>query len=264
VNVRREADQRLRDRVALVTGGGGERSIGRAIGIRYAAEGARVAVLDIDRAGAHRVADEITAGGGRALAVVCDVSDLALCEAAAARVAAWGGAIDILVNSAAWLKGVDWRPFDEWSVDEWDRMLDVNLRGSWFCARAAVPFMKARGYGKIINLTSSTFWEGVAGFVHYVSSKAGVIGFTRALGRELGPFGIRVNAIAPGYTMSGAQAQHATAHPEWPEVMRSQQSLQERNQLPDDLAGPAYFLASPDSDFMTGQTILVDGGRSMW
>jgi 3-oxoacyl-[acyl-carrier protein] reductase len=143
-------------------------------------------------------------------------------------------------------------------------MLDVNLRGSWFCARAAVPFMKARGYGKIINLTSSTFWEGVAGFVHYVSSKAGVIGFTRALGRELGPFGIRVNAIAPGYTMSGAQAQHATAHPEWPEVMRSQQSLQERNQLPDDLAGPAYFLASPDSDFMTGQTILVDGGRSMW
>lgn len=258
------ADRRLEGRVALVTGGGGERSIGRSIAIRYAEEGARVAVLDVDAAGAHRVADEIVSAGGSAQAIVCDVSDLPQCEAAAARVAAGGGGIDILVNSAALLKGVDWRPFDEWSVDEWDRMLDVNLRGAWFCARAVVPFMKAHGYGKIINLASSTFWEGVAGFVHYVSSKGGVVGFTRALGRELGPFGIRVNALAPGYTLSGAQDRHASDHPEWLEVMRSTQSLQERNQFPEDLAGPAFFLASSDSDFMTCQTILVDGGRSMW
>ena len=176
----------------------------------------------------------------------------------------WGGRVDILVNNAAWLKGVDWRPFDEWTVDEWDRMLDVNLRGMWFCARAFVPSMKARGYGKIINLTSSTFWEGVGGFIHYTSSKGGVIGFTRALGRELGEFGIRVNALAPGYTMTGAQADHAEAHPEFADGDARAARPVARDEVADDLAGPAFFLACEDSDFMTCQTILVDGGRSMW
>ena len=195
----------------------------------------------------------------------CDVSDLAQCESAVGRVAeARGGRVDILVNAAAWLKALAWKPFDEWSVEEWDRMLDVNLRGMWFCSRAAVPFMKARGYGKIINLTSSTFWEGVGGFIHYTSSKGGVIGFTRALGRELGPFGIRVNALAPGYTLSGGQEEHAADHPDWVKAMREQRALAERDELPEDLAGPAFFLASEDSDFMTCQTMLVDGGRSMW
>lgn len=256
---------RLRDRVAIVTGGGGDNSIGRAISLRYAAEGARVAVLDIDASGAQRVAAEIRNRGGNALAVTCDVRDLAQCEAAARHVAeAWGGRIDVLVNAAAWLKALPWKPFDEWSIEEWDRMLEVNLRGMWFCARAVVPYMKARGYGKIINLTSSTFWEGVGGFIHYTSSKGGAIGFTRALGRELGPFGIRVNALAPGYTLSGAQEQHAADHPEWVTTMCERQALGQRNELPDDLAGPAFFLASEDSDFMTCQTILVDGGRSMW
>jgi 3-oxoacyl-[acyl-carrier protein] reductase len=256
-------DRRLAGRVAVVTGAARERGIGRAICLRYAQEGARVAILDLDEAGAGGVAAEITAAGGAAVGIGCDVTDLAACEAAAKRVAAeWGGRVDILVNNAASLDGVVWQPFDQWTVEEWDRMLDVNLRGMWFCARAFVPAMKAAGYGKIINVTSSTFWEGVGGFIHYTSSKGGVIGFTRALGRELGPFGIRVNALAPGYTMTDAQTEHAAAHPDHPVAMREQRALA-RDEAPEDLAGPAFFLASPDSDFMTCQTILVDGGRSM-
>ncbi len=256
---------RLDGRVAVVTGGGGERSIGRAIARRFAAEGARVAVLDVDADGADRVAGEIRAAGGSALAIVCDVSDLASCETACARVAeTWGGRVDVLVNNAALLKGVEWQPFDSWTVDEWDRMLDVNLRGMWFCARAFVPLMKARGYGKIIDLTSSTFWEGVAGFIHYTSSKGGVIGFTRALGRELGPFGIRVNALAPGYTMTGGQEAHAAGHPGFVAALRAGRALSARDEVPEDVAGPALFLASEDSDFVTCQTLLVDGGGSMW
>ena len=260
-----ESDQRLAGRVAVVTGVAHERSIGRAISLRYAEEGARLALLDLDGEGAGRVADEIVAAGGAAIGIACDVTDLAACEAAAVRVAdEWGGRVDILVNNAAKLDGVDWQPFDQWSVEEWDEMLDVNLRGMWFCARAFVLLMRAREYGKIVNLTSSTFWEGVGGFIHYTSSKAGVIGFTRALGRELGECGIRVNALAPGYTMTDAQVAHAAAHPEHPVAMRARRALAGRDEVAEDLAGPAFFLASEDSDFMTCQTILVDGGGSMW
>jgi 3-oxoacyl-[acyl-carrier protein] reductase len=257
-------DQRLRERVAVVTGAARPLGIGRAIALRLAAEGARVAILDLDGEGAGRVAEEIVAAGGEALGVACDLADLTAVESAAARVFdAWGGRVDILVNNAASLDGVVWQPFDQWTVEEWDRMLDVNLRGMWFCARAFVPAMRARGYGKIVNVASSTFWEGVGGFIHYTSSKGGVIGFTRALGRELGPFGIRVNALAPGYTVTDAQTEHAAAHPEHQAAMREQRALA-RDQVAGDLAGPAFFLASEDSDFMTCQTILVDGGRSMW
>jgi 3-oxoacyl-[acyl-carrier protein] reductase len=264
MQLKSDSDQRLRDRVAVVTGAARPRGIGRAICARYAEEGARVAVLDVDETGARRAADEISAAGGTALGIGCDVADLAACEAAAAQVSdEWGGRVDILVNNAASLDGVVWQPFDQWTVEEWDRMLDVNLRGMWFCARAFVPAMKAAGYGKIVNVTSSTFWEGVGGFIHYTSSKGGVIGFTRALGRELGEFGIRVNALAPGYTLTDAQTEHAVEHPEHAAAMREQRALA-RDENADDLAGPAFFLAGPDSDFMTCQTILVDGGRSMW
>jgi 3-oxoacyl-[acyl-carrier protein] reductase len=257
------AGRRLDGSVAVVTGAARPHGIGRAICLRFAQEGARVAILDRDEEGARRVADEITAAGGDAIGFACDVADLGACESAAAQVVAVWGRTDILVNNAAKLENVGWQPFDQWTVEEWDEMLDVNLRGMWCCARAFVPLMKAQGYGKIINVTSSTFWEGVGGFIHYTSSKGGVIGFTRALGRELGPFGIRVNALAPGYTMTDAQVGHASAHPQHPVAMREQRALQ-RDETADDLAGPAFFLASKDSDFMTCQTILVDGGRSMW
>lgn len=256
---------RLKDRVALVTGGGGTNGIGRSIAIRFAREGAKVGVLDIDEQGATYVAAEIEAAGGDAVAIHCDITDLDACHAAAGLLAGrYGGRIDVLVNNAAAFRGVlskqGFHPFNEWKVEDWDYLMDVNLRGMWFCAQAVYPYMKPLGYGKIINMTSATFWEGVPGFIHYVSSKGGIIGFTRALARELGPDGIRVNAIAPGFTLTEANMEQAAAAKEhWDEVLRGQ-CLQERHEEADDLAGPAFFLASPDSDFMTGQTILVDGG----
>jgi 3-oxoacyl-[acyl-carrier protein] reductase len=197
--------------------------------------------------------------------LTCDVTDLAQVEAAAERVAdTWTGTIDILVNNAAYFGAMgQWRPFDEWSVEEWDHMQNVNVRGMWFCARAVVPYMKAGRYGKIINVGSSTFFEGVPGFIHYTASKGGVLGFTRSLARELGESGIRVNAIAPGFTLSDAQLALTATEKQWQERNRQRQCLSERNEVPEDLAGPALFLASADSDFMTGQTLLVDGGLMM-
>ena len=258
------AARRLEGKVAVVTGGGGANSIGRAICQRYGREGARVAVLDINAAGAARVVAEIEEAGGIALPVACDVTDLDQCKAAAKQVAdAWNGRIDILVNNAAFFGGMGaWRPFDEWSTDDWDKMQNVNVRGMWFCTQAVFPFMKAQGYGKIINLTSSSFFEGVPGFIHYTTSKGGVIGFTRSIGKELGQFGIRVNAIAPGFTMSDAQLELTKDFPEWYQHNKDKQAFHERNEVPEDLAGPAFFLASPDSDFMTCQTLLVDGGAT--
>ena len=148
----------------------------------------------------------------------------------------WDGKIDILVNNAAAPRvvpsGKGLRRFDQWTVDEWDCTLDVNLRGMWFCARSVVPYMKPQGYGKIINLTSSTFFEGVPGFVPYVASKGGIIGLTRALSRELGEFGIRVNALAPGFTMTrlesragGRQIRPVRTYPLSPMSERPQRAL---------------------------------------
>ena len=258
------APRRLEDKVAIVTGGGGANSIGRAICLRYGREGARVAVLDINIGEAARVAEEITTAGGTAMAILCDVTDMAQCEAAAKEVVeAFGGRIDILVNNAAFFGTMgEWRPFNQWTVEEWDKMQAVNVRGMWFCAQAVFPYMKAQGYGKVINLSSSTFFEGVPGFIHYTTSKGGVIGFTRSLGRELGEFGIRVNAIAPGFTLSDAQLELTKDAQDWYVVNRNKQALKERNEIPEDLAGPAFFLASEDSDFMSCQTLLVDGGLS--
>lgn len=256
--------RRLEDRVAIVTGGGGANSIGRAICLRYGEEGARVAVLDVNAEGAARVASEIAEAGGTAVPILCDVTDLDQCKAAAKQVAeTWNGRVDILVNNAAFFGGMGaWRPFDEWTVADWDRMQNVNVRGMWFCVQAIFPYMKAQGYGKIINLTSSSFFEGVPGFIHYTTSKGGVIGFTRSLGRELGEYGIRVNAIAPGFTLSDAQLELTKDFPDWYAHNRGRQALQERNEIPEDLAGPAFFLASSDSDFMTCQTLLVDAGAT--
>ena len=151
----------------------------------------------------------------------------------------------MLVNNAAAFRGVlskqGFRAFNEWTPQDWDYLMDVNLRGMWFCAQAVYPYMKPFGYGKIINMTSTTFWEGVPGFIHYVSSKGGIIGFTRALARELGPDGIRVNAIAPGFTLTEANMEQAAAAREhWDEVLKGQ-CLTQRHEIADDLAGPALL-----------------------
>jgi NAD(P)-dependent dehydrogenase (short-subunit alcohol dehydrogenase family) len=257
--------QRLLGKVALVTGAAGANSIGRAICLRLAGEGARVAVLDLDGDGAASVAVEIKATGGEAVGLACDVAQLDEVVAATERLSEmWSAGIDILVNGAAIYGAIgEPRPFDQWRVDEWDAVQSVNVRGMWFCARAVFPHMREKGYGKIVNISSSTFFEGVGGMVHYATSKGAVIAFTRSLARELGGFGIRVNAVAPGFTASGASLTRAAGRPSLWEETRKRQCLSERNATPDDLTGPVLFLASADSDFMTGQTLLVDGGRTM-
>jgi NAD(P)-dependent dehydrogenase (short-subunit alcohol dehydrogenase family) len=224
-----------------------------------------VGVASTDGRTAGLVVDEIVRAGGEAIAIACDVSSYDQCEAAATLLAkTYGGRLDILINNAATFRGPSGgyhpRPFDEWTIDEWDHMLDVNLRGMWFCVRAVHPYMKERRYGKVVNVGSSTFWEGVPGLVPYIASKGGVIGLTRALARALGPDGIRVNTLAPGYTLTETNLKQPGDHSQMLERIRSGQCLNDRNAVSDDLAGPALFLASPDSDFVTGQTLLVDGG----
>jgi len=145
-------------------------------------------------------------------------------------------------------------------VAEWDGVMAVNLRGLFLCTRAVFPAMKARGKGTIINIASSTFFKGVAHYIHYTTSKGGVVGFTRSLARELGEFGIRVNAIAPGFTLSGENEKNISAE-------RKQTNIDlrmlKRAEVPRDLVGTFVFLASDDSDFITGQTLLVDGGGNV-
>ena len=257
--------QPLKGRVALVTGAAGTNSIGRSIALRLAAEGAAVGVLDVSAERASVVAQEILAAGGEALALACDLTKLDQCEAAAATLAAaHGGRIDILVNNAAAFTAPGSShtsaSFRDWSVEEWDHILDVNLRGMWFMLRAVVPYMEKQGYGKVVNVTSSTLWEAPPTLVPYVSSKGGVVGLTRAMARELGPSGIRVNALAPGFTLTQTNLDQGGDVLERAGAIRRGQCLNERNEVAEDLAGPAFFLASPDSDFMTGQTLLVDGG----
>jgi len=257
--------QRLRGKVALVTGAGGANSIGRSIALRLAAEGAAVGALDVSGERARSVVEEILAGGGQALPLSCDLTQFEQCDAAAASLAAaHGGRIDILVNNAAAFTAPrsthTSATFLDWTVDEWDHILDVNLRGMWFMLRAVFPYMRPQGYGKVVNVTSSTFWEAPPTLVPYISSKGGVIGFTRAMARELGPYGIRVNALAPGFTLTQTNLDQGGDILERADAIRRGQCLTERSEIAGDLAGPAFFLASADSDFMTGQTVLVDGG----
>jgi NAD(P)-dependent dehydrogenase (short-subunit alcohol dehydrogenase family) len=244
---------RLNDKVAIVTGGG--IGIGRAYSLGLAADGARVVVADVaDPAPAVK---EIEARGGQALGVHCDVSREDDTLDLATRTIERFGRIDVLVNNAAIYGVLQRRPIMEIPVEEWDRVMAVNLRGLFFCARAVFPAMKTQGKGKIINVASSTFFKGVPNYIHYTTSKGGVVGFTRSLARELGDFGIRVNAIAPGFTLSGQNEKNISEDQKTANVRTR---MLKRAQVPEDLVGTVVFLASDDSDFVTGQTIAVDGG----
>jgi len=251
---------RLKGKVAIVTGGG--IGIGRAYCLALAREGAKVVAADIQDAEAGRVAEEIKKNGGEAVAVPVDVTSPEKTRAMADAALKRYGRIDILVNNAALYSAIKKKPFMEIDEEEWDRVMAVNVKGLFLCMQAVYPAMKRQGKGKIINISSGTALGGTPFYLHYVTSKAGVIGFTRALARELGGDNICVNAITPGLTISSPQ-QEGTLTPEQMADRRKKRSFQ-RDQKPEDLVGTVVFLASDDSDFITGQTINVDGGANMY
>ena len=247
---------RLTGKVVIVSGGA--KGIGRAYCLAVAAEGARVVVADI--ADPKPTVNEIEARGAQALGIACDVSREADTQRLATETLARFARIDVLVNNAALYGTLTRRSFMDIPVEEWDRVMATNLRGLFLCSRAVFPAMKAQGKGKIINIASSTFFRGVPNYIHYTTSKGGVVGFTRSLARELGEFGIRVNAIAPGFTLSGENEKNISETGKHANV---QMRMLKRAELPEDIVGTLIFLASDDSDFITGQTILVDGGGNV-
>jgi 3-oxoacyl-[acyl-carrier protein] reductase len=246
----------LEGRVAIVTGGGG--GLAEGICSRLASDGAAIAAVDVSREKAERVADVVKAAGAGAMAVETDISDRRSVEAMAAEVARGLGRVDILVNNAAIYPRRAWTEIEE---EEWDRVMAVNLKGYFLCARAVYPLMKEQGRGNIVNVASITFFIGWTLLLDYVSSKGGIVGFTRTLAREVGPDGINVNAIAPGAFPTDAEKIHPDqeGYNRW---VLEQQSIKRRG-TPEDVGNLVSFLASDASSFITGQTIGIDGGWMM-
>jgi 3-oxoacyl-[acyl-carrier protein] reductase len=248
----------LTGRSVVITGGG--KGIGKVYAEEFAKAGARVAAADIDTKAAEAVAEALRGSGLDAIGFGVDIASEESATAMAPTVLDRFGAIDVLVNNASLMSVLPRRSWLEIPVEEWDRVMAVNLRGMFLCCRAVFPAMKAQGRGKIVNISSSRVWEGAPNRLHYTTSKAGVIGFTRALAREVGEFGITVNALTPGMTQSETQVASSSGNYL---ATRIAGRAMERVQVPADLVGAVMFLSSPASDFMTGQTINVDGGKSM-
>jgi 3-oxoacyl-[acyl-carrier protein] reductase len=248
---------RLKDKVAIVTGAA--KGLGRVFAIGLAKEGAKImAVTRKDLANLEKTVTEIGSFGGVAKALQADVSIEKDAKRIAEETFKSFGRIDILVNCAAIYDGLVRKSFTEIDPNEWDQVLAVNVKGPWLCTRGVFPYMKQQGKGKIINLSSEVFFTGSHGFIHYVASKGGVIGLTRALAIELGPHNININAVAPGFT--DTEASRSLADVTKYDVSKTPLK---RLEQPNDLLGAVVFLASDESDFITGQTLLVDGGRAM-
>jgi 3-oxoacyl-[acyl-carrier protein] reductase len=240
----------------IVTGAG--QGIGRAIALSLAAQGARVVVADLAGDNARSVAEEITVANGTAIACEVDVSSPESAARLVSESVAAFGSVEGVVNNAAIFSSLRMRPFDTIEADEWDNVHAVNLRGVWAMVTAAADELrKAGARGSVVNMSAGAVWMGRAGYAHYVSSKAGVVGLTRVLARELGGRGVRVNSVAPGPVSTGIARDTVT--PEQKEKMMQDQCIH-RLATPDDLIGPVAFLLSDDSAFLTGQTLNVDGG----
>jgi NAD(P)-dependent dehydrogenase (short-subunit alcohol dehydrogenase family) len=246
----------LKDRTAVVTGAAN--GIGRAIATRLASDGANVVVFD--RVDPEPAAKAIAASGARTLGVRGDVTSESDVAGMTKRTLEAFGRIDILVNNAAMTAPP--RPFEQLSAEDWRRMMDVNTLGPFLLCRAVIAPMRAQKFGRIINIVSDTPLNGVPQMLHYVSSKGALIAFTRALCREVGRDGITVNAIAPGFTLSERIAAQADRVEGFRKNVGPQLAIP-RDEFPEDLEGAASFLASADSAFMTGQTLVVDGGLVM-
>ena len=250
--------ERLKGKVAIVTGAGS--GIGKALAQRLAADGAAVVVADLARYDVA-AAEIAKVTGARTLGLQIDVSSEADAARMASEAAKAFGRIDILVNNAAVFSSIKLKAFEEISVAEWRKVMDVNIMGVALCCRACVPHMRKGGYGRIINLASGAPLKGVPLFLHYISSKGAVIAMTRGLARELGKDGITVNSLAPGFTLSETVAKDPV-HVQQGERTRMTRAIQ-RDETPEDLVGAVSFLASADAAFMTGQTLVVDGGSAM-
>jgi NAD(P)-dependent dehydrogenase (short-subunit alcohol dehydrogenase family) len=246
----------LEGRVALVTGAGG--GLGDGICSALATSGASIAAVDVEREKAERVADKLSRAGARCEAFEADVSDRSSAQETVERVADELGGVDILINNAAIYPRRAWTEIRE---EEWDRVMAVNLKGYFLCARAAYPHMREKGRGNIVNVASITFFIGWTLLMDYVASKGGIVGFTRTLAREVGPDNINVNAIAPGAFPTDAEKIHPDqeGYNRW---VLEQQAIKRRG-TPEDIGNLVAFLSSDASSFITGQTIEIDGGWIM-
>ncbi len=248
---------KLSGRVAVVTGAAS--GIGPAYAKALAAEGAKIMIADIEPA--DSVVHAIRDAGGEAMAQLCDVSDAASVERLMRATEAAFGGIHILVNNAALFARYVSVPLDEIALDDWDRAFAVNVRGSFLCTRAALPAMRRQSYGKVINIASGTLFKGVPMMLHYVSTKGAVLAMTRSMANELGKDGIRVNAIAPGLTSTEFLKSRNDIGGALAAMAKTRALL--REEVPEDLVGACVFFASPESDFITGQCLVVDGGQVM-
>ena len=250
---------RLAGRTAIVTGGA--KGIGRHYSFALAAEGARVMIADI--ADGEGVAREIAAahGANSVTSAVTDVSDEDAVKAVVAATMERFGRVDILVNNAALFAPLREQKLTEIDAAVWDKVMAVNLRGPFLMVKHVTPHMQAQGYGKIINIGSGTAYRGIPWMLHYVTSKGGITAFTRALARELGEHGIRVNTLAPGFTLSDTVLAENPGHVHTARERAVASRSLKRDETPQDLLGALVFLASAESDFITGQTIAVDGGN---
>ena len=250
---------RLAGRAAIVTGGA--KGIGRHYSQALAAAGARVMIADI--ADGSALAAEIAAahGANSVASTLADVSDEQSVKALVAATMERFGRIDVLVNNAALYAPLQESKLTDIDAAVWDKVMAVNLRGPFLMVKHVAPVMQAQGYGKIINIGSGTAFRGIPWMLHYVTSKGGIMAMTRALARELGEHGIRVNTLAPGFTLSDTVMSENPGHVETARDRAIQSRSLRRDEHPQDLLGALVFLASADSDFITGQTIAVDGGN---
>ena len=248
---------RLDGKVAILTGGA--EGIGMTYAHALADEGASVAIWDV--VSPDRIVADISAKGGKCIGMICDVTDSrAIGQSLEAVIAEFGG-VHILVNNAAVFARLETvKPFEQISSAEFEKALSVNVRGPFECVKAVAPLMRKQSYGKIVNIGSGTAFKGTAGQMHYVASKGAIMSMTRSMANELGPSGIRCNAIAPGLVLTEAISRPGLEDYRAGAVAGR---FLKQPQKPSDLAGTLVFLVSPDSDFITGQIIVVDGGSAM-
>lgn len=242
------------DRVVVITGAAG--GIGAVLVDRFLANGDTVIATDAFEEGLKKLSDTRNAGRGL-LTSQADISEEADCVELAEMVREGEGRVDVLINCAGYFPIV---PFEEMSADDWRRVIDINLTGTFLMSHAMLPLMKENGWGRIVNFSSGSVFDGPPGQAHYVAAKAGVIGFTRSLAREVGGYGITVNVVTPGLTVTKAVRDSFPAG-----ILKTQRDARalQREEVPEDLVGPVFFLASPDADFISGQILNVDGGASM-